>query len=117
MKSTLDEIRQRFDADVEPFSNLYTGQSATVELLQAGETEGAAKAAALRAVPRSALTVLCVCQLVGISQQNAPAQMPYHLFHLVDRHSLLHVQDWAPSRSPIIARIRPNTFNSLDRTC
>src|SRR5581483_10910505 len=31
MKSTLDEIRQRFDADVERFSNLETGQSATVD--------------------------------------------------------------------------------------
>jgi tRNA (cmo5U34)-methyltransferase len=31
MKSTTDEIRQRFDADVERFSNLETGQSATVD--------------------------------------------------------------------------------------
>src|SRR5947209_2715736 len=31
MKSTADEIRQRFDADVERFSNLDTGQSATVD--------------------------------------------------------------------------------------
>lgn len=31
MKSTVEEIRQRFDADVERFSNLETGQSATVD--------------------------------------------------------------------------------------
>ena len=31
MKSTVDEIRQRFDADVERFSNLETGQSASVD--------------------------------------------------------------------------------------
>jgi tRNA (cmo5U34)-methyltransferase len=31
MKSTVDEIRQRFDADVERFSHLGTGQSATVD--------------------------------------------------------------------------------------
>jgi tRNA (cmo5U34)-methyltransferase len=31
MKSTVDEIRQRFDADVERFSNLKTGQTATVD--------------------------------------------------------------------------------------
>jgi tRNA (cmo5U34)-methyltransferase len=31
LKSTVDEIRQRFDADVERFSNLDTGQSATVD--------------------------------------------------------------------------------------
>jgi tRNA (cmo5U34)-methyltransferase len=31
MKSSVDEIRQRFDADVERFSNLETGQSSTVD--------------------------------------------------------------------------------------
>src|SRR5438309_6900155 len=31
MKSSVDEIRQHFDADVERFSNLETGQSATVD--------------------------------------------------------------------------------------
>ena len=31
MKSTVEEIRQRFDLDVERFSNLETGQSATVD--------------------------------------------------------------------------------------
>lgn len=31
LKSTVDEIRSRFDADVERFSNLETGQSATVD--------------------------------------------------------------------------------------
>jgi tRNA (cmo5U34)-methyltransferase len=31
MKSTVDEIRRRFDADVERFSNMETGQSATVD--------------------------------------------------------------------------------------
>lgn len=30
-KSTVDEIRRRFDADVERFSNLATGQSATID--------------------------------------------------------------------------------------
>src|SRR5262245_37030515 len=31
MKSSVDEIRRRFDADVERFSNLETGQSATID--------------------------------------------------------------------------------------
>lgn len=31
MKSTVEEIRQRFDNDVERFSNLQTGQSATID--------------------------------------------------------------------------------------
>lgn len=30
-KSTIEEIRQRFDADVERFSDLETGQSATMD--------------------------------------------------------------------------------------
>jgi len=31
MKSTVDQIRERFDSDVERFSNLETGQSATID--------------------------------------------------------------------------------------
>jgi tRNA (cmo5U34)-methyltransferase len=44
-KSTADEIRQRFDADVERFSNLETGQSATVDapLAMSLVTEAAAE--------------------------------------------------------------------------
>jgi len=37
MKSTVEEIRARFDADVERFSNLETGQSATVDATLAME--------------------------------------------------------------------------------
>ena len=44
-KSTVDEIRERFDADVERFSNLETGQSATVDAPLAMEL--VAKAAAI----------------------------------------------------------------------
>src|SRR6478735_9486696 len=45
MKSTVDEIRQRFDADVERFSNLETGQSATVDAPLAMNLVAAAAAA------------------------------------------------------------------------
>jgi tRNA (cmo5U34)-methyltransferase len=45
MKSTVDEIRQRFDADVERFSNLETGQSATVDAPLAMALVAAAAAA------------------------------------------------------------------------
>ncbi len=31
MKSSVDQIRSRFDQDVERFSNLETGQSATID--------------------------------------------------------------------------------------
>ncbi|MEQ8789612.1 MAG: class I SAM-dependent methyltransferase [Pirellulaceae bacterium] len=46
MKSSVDDIRRRFDADVERFSNLETGQSATVDAPLALElvTEAAAVA-------------------------------------------------------------------------
>jgi tRNA (cmo5U34)-methyltransferase len=45
MKSTVDEIRQRFDADVERFSNLETGQSATIDAPLAMELVAEAAAA------------------------------------------------------------------------
>ncbi len=45
MKSTVDEIRQRFDADVERFSNLETGQSATIDAPLAMELVAQAAAA------------------------------------------------------------------------
>src|SRR5262245_60214117 len=45
MKSSVDEIRQRFDADVERFSNLQTGQSATVDAPLAMALVAAAAAA------------------------------------------------------------------------
>ena len=43
-KSSVDEIRQRFDEDVERFTNLETGQTATVDAVLAMEvvTEAAA---------------------------------------------------------------------------
>ncbi|MDR2983122.1 MAG: class I SAM-dependent methyltransferase [Puniceicoccales bacterium] len=47
-KSSLDEIRQRFDADVERFSNLETGQTSTVD---AALAMALACDAAIRAVP------------------------------------------------------------------
>src|SRR6476619_975971 len=45
MKSSVDEIRRRFDADVERFSNLETGQSATVDAPLALDLVAAAAAA------------------------------------------------------------------------
>ena len=44
-KSTVEEIRQRFDADVERFSNLETGQSATIDSPLAMELVAQAAAA------------------------------------------------------------------------
>ena len=45
VKSSVEEIRQRFDADVERFSNLATGQSATVDAPLAMELVAQAAAA------------------------------------------------------------------------
>src|SRR5947207_15424542 len=58
MKSTGDEIRQRFDADVERFANLDTGQSATVDAPLA-MTLVAQAAAATTPHARHALDVGC----------------------------------------------------------
>src|SRR3954449_3837563 len=58
MKSTVDEIRERFDADVERFSNLETGQSATVDAPLALALVAKAAAAATPAA-RHVLDVGC----------------------------------------------------------
>ncbi|MFO0969631.1 MAG: class I SAM-dependent methyltransferase [Gemmataceae bacterium] len=58
MKSTVDEIRRRFDADVERFSNLETGQSATVDAPLA-MTLVAQAAAAVTPQARRVLDVGC----------------------------------------------------------
>jgi hypothetical protein len=54
MKSTVDEIRQRFDADVERFSNLDVGQSATVDAPLAPPANRPGVAGCLRRVPPDA---------------------------------------------------------------
>lgn len=51
-KSTVDDIRRRFDADVERFSNLATGQSATVDAPLAMELIAGAAAAATTPIRR-----------------------------------------------------------------
>lgn len=58
MKSTVDQIRQRFDADVERFSNLETGQSATIDAPLVMELIVKA-AAALSPQATSALDIGC----------------------------------------------------------
>jgi tRNA (cmo5U34)-methyltransferase len=58
MKSTVEQIRQRFDADVERFSNLETGQAATVDALLALELITKA-AAAVTPQARSVLDIGC----------------------------------------------------------
>jgi tRNA (cmo5U34)-methyltransferase len=58
MKSTVEEIRRRFDADVERFSNLETGQSATVDAALAMALVAQA-AAAVTPTARHVLDVGC----------------------------------------------------------
>ena len=57
-KSTVEEIRQRFDADVERFANLETGQSATVDAPLAMELIVRA-AAAVTPAARHVLDIGC----------------------------------------------------------
>lgn len=57
-KSSVEEIRQRFDADVERFSNLETGQTATVDAPLSLELITQAAAAALPSA-RSVLDIGC----------------------------------------------------------
>ena len=57
-KSTVEEIRQRFDADVERFSNLETGQSATIDAPLALELIANAAASSTPAAKR-ALDIGC----------------------------------------------------------
>ena len=58
MKSTVEEIRRRFDADVERFTNVATGQSATVDAPMA-LAPGAEAAAATMPHARHVLDVGC----------------------------------------------------------
>ena len=57
MKSTVDQIRQRFDQDVERFSDLSTGQSATMDTRLVMELT-AAEVAELRAAGEARLRVV-----------------------------------------------------------
>jgi tRNA (cmo5U34)-methyltransferase len=58
MKSSADDIRRRFDADVERFSNLETGQSATIDAVLALDLIAEA-AAAVTPAATSVLDVGC----------------------------------------------------------
>jgi tRNA (cmo5U34)-methyltransferase len=57
-KSTVEEIRRRFDSDVERFSNLTTGQTATIDAPLAMELITAA-AVACNPTPRAVLDIGC----------------------------------------------------------
>ncbi len=69
MKSSVDDIRRRFDADVERFSNLETGQSATVDAPLAMALVAQA-AAATTPHARHVLDVRCGA---GLHSQTPPA--------------------------------------------
>lgn len=74
MKSTVEEIRARFDADVERFSNLETGQSATVD---------SPLAMALVAEAAAAVTPHARCVLdVGCGAGNYTLKLLEHLANL-----------------------------------
>jgi len=72
-KSTVEEIRQRFDAEVERFSNLETGQSATIDAALALQLIAAAAA---RTTPQ-AVDILDL----GCGAGNYTLQLLQHLPH------------------------------------
>ena len=57
-KSTVEDIRRRFDSDVERFSNLETGQSVTIDAPLAMELIARAAVAATRPI-RQVLDIGC----------------------------------------------------------
>ncbi len=87
MKSTVDEIRQRFDQDVERFSNLETGQTAMVDSPLAMELVSSA-AAAVCPYARDLLDIGCgagnytlkviekleACRAADTSPRGSPAE-------------------------------------------
>jgi tRNA (cmo5U34)-methyltransferase len=102
MKSSVDDIRRRFDADVERFSNLETGQSATVDAPLAMElvTEAAA------VVTPQAANVLDV----GCGAGNYTLKL---LQRLPDLNVML-VDLSRPMLDRAVERIRPVTQGRID---
>ena len=85
-KSTLEEIRARFDADVERFSNLETGQQATIDAPLVLELVSQACARHLRAgdIRHSLASVKKAEQLLGYSRpvtlsQGLAIAMPWYV--------------------------------------
>lgn len=69
-KSTTEEIRERFDADVERFSNLETGQAATIDAPLAMELITEAAIAATPSINRV---------LDYIDKEDSPRSLTYQL--------------------------------------
>lgn len=101
-KSTPDEIRARFDADVERFSNLETGQSATIDAPLVLELIGQAAAS----VTPHARVVLDV----GCGAGNATLK----LLGLLPNLDVTLVDLSRPMLDRAIERIRPQTTGSIE---
>src|SRR5947209_10698130 len=80
MKSTVEEIRRRFDADVERFSNLETGQSATIDAPLGLELIAAAAAA----VNPAAAALLDIGCGAGNYSLKLMARLPLRVITLID---------------------------------
>lgn len=102
MKSSIDDIRRRFDADVERFSNLETGQSATLDAPLAMElvTEAAA------AVTPRAANVLDVGCGAGNYTLKLLQRLPDLNVTLVDLSR--------PMLNRAVERVRPVTRGRVD---
>lgn len=101
-KSTVQEIRERFDADVERFSNLATGQSATVD---------APLAMSLIAESAAATTPLAASVLdVGCGAGNYTLK----LLAWLPKLSVTLIDLSKPMLDRAVARIRPATSGSIE---
>ena len=89
MKSTVDEIRARFDKDVERFSNLQTGQSATIDAPLALELIAEAAAAT---TPRAEQRVgdAGATSIRTVQQDIRDADLGEQLFDVVVAAAVLH---------------------------
>jgi len=101
MKSTVEQIRERFDRDVERFSNLETGQSATIDAPLALELIATAAAA----TNPSATQLLDI----GCGAGNYTLKLLQHLPDL----NLTLVDLSLPMLDRAVARVRPQTRGEI----
>jgi len=101
MKSTVDQIRRRFDADVERFSNLETGQSATIDAPLVLELITQA-AAAISPQATSALDIGC-----------GAGNYTLKLLQLLPHLDVTLVDLSRPMLERAVERIRPATLGQI----
>lgn len=101
MKSTVEQIRRRFDADVERFSNLKTGQSATIDAPLVLELVTQA-AAAVNPQAKSVLDIGC-----------GAGNYTLKLLHLLPNLDVTLIDLSRPMLDRAVERIKPVTSGEI----